>query len=312
MVLHSADIKAWAREEGFDICGIASSRRVTECREFFDAWLGRGYDSDLDYLRRNVEVRFDPDALLPGARTVVVCAVSYRSDISLGQHDPSRPHVASYACCRDYHKSVKKMLQRLLGRIAGALPGVSGRCFTDSAPLLEKWWAMQAGVGSVGRNSLIITPEFGSFVLLGEVVVDVAADEYDAPLDWDPCRGCRLCMQSCPNGAIVGPREIDTRRCISRLTIERDSSVCRSGLSTHGWIFGCDICQSVCPHNRRAPRHVNAAFDPLFDPRGMDREYWLGLDEDAFRRDFSGTPLLRAGLERIRRTLSRSTDDGAE
>lgn len=310
-VLSLSEIKSWARAEGFDLCGAARSEPVTACREAFDRWLANGCDAGMEYMRRNEGVRFDPAELVSGARTVIVCAVSYRSDISLGQLGSPAPRVASYACCRDYHKVLKKMLRRLLGRITEAFPGVSGRCFTDSAPLLEKWWASQAGIGCVGRNSLIITPQWGSFVVLGEVVVDIAADRYDKPLEWEPCGSCTLCMKSCPNGAILPGRTIDARRCISRLTVESGGPAAEEEVPTCGWIFGCDICQAVCPHNRTAPLHVNGAFDPLFDPRVLDGEHWLSLDDERFRTLCGATPMARAGLERIRRTVAAAGGCGA-
>ena len=181
-------------------------------------WSG-GFDGGLGYLRRNVEKRFSPAELMPGARSVVVCGVSYKNDTSLGYGDTAVPKVASYARSGDYHVAVKEMLYETAARLGLKEDGTGFRAFTDTAPLLEKRLACEAGLGFIGRNTLLVSPRYGSFLLLGELVVDVPVDIYDRPYEGIGCGACRRCVEHCPAGALTG-EGLDARRCISRLTVE--------------------------------------------------------------------------------------------
>ena len=180
------------------------------------------------------------------------------------------------------------MLAQLFEALRAAYPGLGGRAFTDTAPLAEKQLAAEAGLGWIGRQSLLVTPQFGTRVLLGELILTDEADAYDTPFGEERCGTCRRCVEACPTGAIAPDRTIDTARCISCRTIEK---VPESDAGLDGWIFGCDCCQSCCPWNLRAPRHRNAAFDPVFDPLAMDAAAWLGMDETAFEVLCGRTPL---------------------
>jgi len=300
-MIDSRYIKDLAAQAGFDMCGIARSRHLADNETAFRRWLAHGYDSSLVYLRNNLDKRFDTGRLVEGARSVVVCAVGYKSEISDGYSAGSTAKVASYACNRDYHKSMKKMLLGMLRVLQERYPSLTGRAFVDSAPLLEKQFAVEAGLGWIGRQSLLVTPEFGSFVLLGELVLCDEADRYDSPYVGAGCGECRRCMEACPTGAIVAPMTVDSSRCISCRTIEADPS---DAVGLHGWIFGCDECQSCCPYNKRAAYHRNAAFDPVFDPRDVAPEQWMAMDEQEFAERFGGTPLKRSGLVRIRKSIS--------
>ena len=256
-------IKHFAKEVGFDLCGVAQYRVFEEDKTFLKGWIEQGYASSLDYLKRNINCRADADRLVEGAKSVIVCAVSYKNKISDGYPTDHQAKVASYACTTDYHSTIKQMLFELCARLKEINPNFSARCFVDSAPIFEKRYAVEAGLGWIGRQSLLITPEFGSFVLLGEIVMTAECDHYDTPREGVGCGECRRCVEACPNGAIK-ERHIDTSRCISCATIEcrTDAKSC----DTHGWIFGCDECQSVCPYNRKAPYFTNEKFTPLFNP----------------------------------------------
>ena len=360
----------WIRRQalgiGFDDCGVARCRRLDERAEGFSAWLAAGNHAGLGYLERHADKRLDPALLVEGARTVVVCLVSCNNgawqESCRPVPDPARPwepypRIASYALARDYHTTIREMLTALLDAVRRRYPGVTGRCFTDTAPLMEKSWAAEAGLGWIGKNSLLVSPRFGSFVLLGEAVLDAPADHYDTPFAGERCGTCRRCMDACPNGAITAPRRLDLRRCISRLTIERPApadaprpaspatGLAEHPVSTetapghspvppadtpaalsanapvpppggtaqsppdvpglHGWLFGCDLCQSVCPYNRQAPRFTHPAFAPLFRPDEMTRETWLALSAAAFRTRMGTTPLVRCGLENLQLRLIR-------
>ena len=298
----SDHIKSAAQRLGFDLCGIARCQKFDVNERAYMRWLDRGYDSSLGYMRNHLDKRFDVRQLVEGAKTVVVCAVSYRSEISGGYDKSDSCKIASYACNRDYHKTLKKMLQSLLRELQTQYPQLHGRAFVDSAPLLEKQYAVEAGLGWIGRQSLLITPEFGSYVLLGELVLDMEADAYDAPYEGVGCGECRRCMDACPTSAIVAPMTIDTSKCISCRTIESDND---TNIDLHGWIFGCEECQNCCPYNRQVAIHRNEAFNPLFDPREISAEEWQAMSEEEFLARFGTTPLKRSGLERIKKNIKK-------
>ena len=296
----SDHIKSAAQRLGFDLCGIARCKNFDVNERAYMRWLELGYDSSLGYMRNHLDKRFDVRQVVEGAKTVVVCAVSYKSEISGGYAESNRCKIASYACNRDYHKTLKKMLLRLLAELQSQYPQLQGRAFVDSAPLLEKQYAVEAGLGWLGRQSLLVTPEFGSYVLLGELVLDAEAEASDVPYEGVGCGECRRCMEACPTSAIVAPMTVNTARCISCRTIESEND---TNIDLHGWIFGCEECQNCCPYNRRAAMHRNEAFNPLFDPRDISAEQWLTMSEEEFSVRFGTTPLKRSGLERIKKNI---------
>ncbi len=296
-MLNSLYIKKLATETGFDLCGIAPCSHLAQNEIYFREWLARGYSANLDYLHANLDKRFDTSRLVASARTVIVCAVSYKNRISEGYPDGFPTKVASYACNTDYHTTIKSMLHALAEGLRAEHPDLRGRAFVDTAPLLEKQLAVEAGLGWIGRQSLLITPQYGSFVLLGELVVDAECDSYDKPFEGSRCGRCNNCIESCPTHAIVAPKVVDATRCISCHTVERTPS---ADVDLDGWIFGCDRCQSCCPHNVKAPPHTAAAFDPVFNPLTMTHEDWLAMSDDDFDARFGTTPLKRSGLARIK------------
>ena len=301
-MLDHRNIKRLAAGEGFDLCGIAPCRHLAENEARFREWLAAGYQSSLDYLERNADKRFDPRRLVERARTAVVCAVAYKNRASEGYPPGCRTRIASYACAADYHTTIRDRLRRMRAALKAAHPALEGRAFVDTAPLCEKQLAVEAGLGWIGRQSLLVTPQYGSFVLLGELILTDEADAYDAPFEGEGCGRCRRCLESCPTGALVRSRMLATGRCIASHTIEKEPG---TEVDLHGWIFGCDACQSCCPHNLRAPLHRDPAFDPLFDPLAMDEAAWLALDEARFGELFGRTPLTRSGLRRIQRNIRR-------
>lgn len=305
-MLPSEYIKQTAFRAGFDLCGIARCRHLADNERHFRQWLSEGRSGGLAYLERNLDKRFDPALLVDGARTVVVCAVSCKSAISDGYPADARAKVASYGCAVDYHTTIKAMLKQMSEQIRAEYPEVSGRAFTDSAPLLEKQFAVEAGLGWIGRQSLLVTPRYGSFVLLGELVLDAEVDSYDSPLEGVGCGECRRCVEACPAGAVLPSRSIDASLCIACATVEaqhRTTGSTADSIDLHGWIFGCDECQSCCPYNRRALPHRLSAFDPLFDPREMTTADWQQMTDEEFNKKFSSTPLSRSGLELLKRNL---------
>ena len=302
VILEAKHIKKVALDAGLDLCGVTSCHSFPINRAAFEGWLKEGYDSSLNYMRNNIDMRFDVGQMVEGARSVVVCAVSYKSEISGGYSAADKCKIASYACNRDYHKTLKKMLKAMLRELQTTYPSLEGRAFVDSAPILEKQYAVEAGLGWIGRQSLLVTPEYGTYVLLGELVLNAEVDELDKPLEGVGCGECRRCMDACPTGAIVKPMTINTSRCISCHTIEAEPS---AKINLNGWIFGCDECQNCCPYNKKAKPHSSALFDPMFDPRETTAEQWMTMAEEEFAEKFGSTPLKRSGLERIKANIRR-------
>lgn len=290
-----------ALEVGFDLVGVVRAEHLAEEHNHFNEWLLDGNASTLDYLKRNVEKRFDASLLVDGARSVIICAISYLSSYSRGYEKGAKTKIASYALARDYHITIKELLSQLAERLKVYNPQLRYRAFTDSAPLAEKSHAARGGLGWIGRNSLLVTPSHGSMLHLGELIIDDEVDKYDTPMEAVGCGECRRCIEACPNGAILADRTIDTRRCISCRTIEREAE--QEHINLDGWIFGCDACQIVCPYNKRAPLHANPLFDPLFDPTALGAKEWHEMSEEEFSAMAGTTPLTRAGLDRIKRNV---------
>ncbi len=301
-------IHAAAREVGFSLCGVAKCRSLDVSRARFEGWLASGCADGLDYLSHNIDKRFDPAQLVEGAKTVIICALNYRNAITNGYSAEARCRVASYACTTDYHRTIKAMLREVFARLCQSNPTLTGRAFVDSAPLAEKAWAVEAGLGWIGRQSLLITREYGSTVLLGALVVCDEADSYDSPYEGDGCGECRRCVEACPNRAIGSERMIDPRRCISRLTIEREA-VMPDHCGLHGWVFGCEECQNVCPYNHSKPIATLPAIAPTFDPRTMTEVDWQTMSDDEFKARFGRTPMARSGLDRIVEAVGNSKFD---
>ncbi|MBU0546241.1 tRNA epoxyqueuosine(34) reductase QueG [Patescibacteria group bacterium] len=307
----SEDIKRFAREAGADLVGIAPAvldedfarKNLAYLKDFID----EGRHGGMKYLE-DFEKRVSSESLLPGARSVVVIGVNYYREAAV-DGDAREPTgiIARYAYGRDYHKVIRKLLKEIAGFIGGRM-----RVCVDSAPLMEKAYAVAAGLGFIGKNTTLITPGFGSYVLLGEIITDVEL-AYDAPVS-GTCGNCTRCLEACPTKAFIGPKKMDARRCISYLTIEHKGPIAddlKKGMGKR--IFGCDICQEVCPYNLRLPQEL--AFKGLKESRIAGSELDLneilkiGSDEEFLRR-FAGSPLMRAGREGMRRNAGIAMGNG--
>lgn len=316
-VIPAREIKEAALGAGFSLCGIAPYRRLTEHTARLEGWVAGGMHGSLGYMERNIGKRTDPRELFPATGAVVVCAVNYRNT-AWDVPDDGRPRIASYAFSPDYHDSIKTMLRRTAETLQVSYPWLRGRTLTDTAPLLEKAWAVEAGLGWIGRNSLLVTPRFGSAVILGELLINAQVDVYDRPHDPDGCGACRRCIEACPAGAVGECRTIDTSRCISRLTVEPRADALFTtateggGLPISGWVFGCDDCQRCCPHNRSKPAGENPLFRPVIDPLAFDREFCRSMDLSRFHALFRGTPLERPGLDKVYKRIKALVGGGKE
>lgn len=301
-MIRYSDIVNISQSEGFDACGVARPQLLTSNTRRLKEWIDAGNVASLDYMCRNIDKREDITQMVEGAKSVIVCAVSYKSDVNSHYTSSTRGKIASYACNGDYHKTIKKMLLRMLSSLKELYPDVEGRAFVDSAPIFEKQYAVNAGLGWIGRQSLLVSPTLGTYILLGELVINCQVDRYDKPIEEVGCAECRRCVEACPNGAINADRTIDARRCISCQTIEQRNV---KGIDLHGWIFGCDECQMCCPYNQKAPNHKNPNFNPLFSPNAISPEQWLTMSEEEFECRFGKTPLKRSGLQRIQYNLNK-------
>jgi len=297
----TAELKRRAEAEGFDMIGVASAGALERDAASLDAWLGAGRQATMTWMERYRDRRKDPRVLLPGCRSVVVVAVSYWPGAEAAETPPGAARVALYARARDYHKTMGRRLKRLAAWLADE-SGETTRAFVDTGPVLERAWAQQAGLGWIGKNANLLTQRAGSWLLLGELL-SATELEPDAGPHADHCGTCTACLDACPTAAIVDPGVVDARKCIAYWTIEHRGPVPEERREHNGdWIFGCDICQQVCPWNEaHATVSSGDAFEPRDDLRGLDPADILALDEASFRARYSGTPLMRAKWEGLRR-----------
>ena len=299
-------IKDWGRELGFQQIGI-SGLELGEHEAHLQRWLDAGYQGEMDYMAAHGRKRSHPDELVPGTLRVVSLRMDYLpGDTRMAQRlqEPENAYVSRYALGRDYHKLIRKRLQQLAERIQQAIGPFGYRAFVDSAPVLEKAIAEQAGLGWIGKNTLVLNRKAGSYFFLGELFVDIALPE-DAPHASEHCGRCSACLDICPTAAFVGPYVLDARRCISYLTIELKGPIPEELRAPIGnRVFGCDDCQMVCPWNRFA----KATEQPDFQPRhGLDNAELAELfrwSEEEFLSRTEGSPLRRAGYERWLRNLA--------
>jgi epoxyqueuosine reductase len=286
-----------ARDLGFDRLRIAAARALDRDARALDRWLDAGRHAGMGWMARSAELRRDPRRVLPGCKSVVSLAWNHGP----GGADRSRhAGIARYARGRDYHRVLGTRLSRLAAWLAAA-SGVPARAFVDSGPLLERAWAEASGLGWIGKNSCVITRDLGSWILLGEILSAAALEPDDGPHE-DLCGTCTACLEACPTTAILPDRTVDANRCISYWTIEHRGAVPEEQRAGSGdWLFGCDVCQEVCPWNRRFGREPERPEDAGPDLETLDPIEILGMDERTFRRRYSGTALMRARWDGMRR-----------
>lgn len=306
-MLTAEAVRQRAREEGFDLCGIAPAEAFPELRLLCE-WLDRGYAGEMQYMARTAARRADVRAVLPSARSVVMLGVVYNVDrpYSVERADPREAKIARYAWGDDYHVVIRAQLDRLTTWMREAVgDGFEAKAYVDTGPVQERIYALHAGLGWIGKNTCLINPELGSWLFLAAIICS-ARLEPDAPA-LDQCGSCTLCLEACPTGALVEPRVLDATRCLSYLTIELRGPIpetLRPDVGAH--VFGCDICQDVCPWNLTPAtgRSASATWLPrpvLDGPRASD--LWRRSDED-LQALLQGSALERAGLRGLRRNLA--------
>lgn len=300
-------IKSLAADHGFSFCTIAKSELLQDAEAYLETWLKKGKHGSMSYMENHRQVRVNPNELLPGAKSVICLAYNYYTKQT---QVPGTLKIAKYAYGRDYHKVMKRKMKALAKEIKEKLPAFNFRCFVDSAPILEREWARKSGLGWMGKNTMIINPKMGSFFFLGEIVCDVELTP-DPPIK-DYCGTCTSCLDTCPTGALEEPYRMDGSKCISYATIELKDETIPSDFKgkMEDWIFGCDICQDVCPWNRFSVEHNESAFNPIPDLVEMTRNQWQNLTTEQFNDLFEGSAVKRTKFEGLKRNIRFATQSG--
>jgi len=297
----TAHLKTRALAIGFDLVGIASAVEPPHYASF-QHWIAERFHAGMEYLARRAGLRGHPNRLLPGARSVIVAAMNYAvADADAVPVGPSHGEVARFARGTDYHRVIRGRLRLLAEELRQLAPEARCRATADSAPMMERDFAQLAGLGWCGKNTTLITEQFGSWVVLGTLITTAELTP-DAPMADSRCGSCRACLDACPTGALVAPFRLDARRCLSYWTIEHrgpipDEMAERLG----GRVFGCDACQQACPYNRNTAPSRHAEFQPRPGVHPIDLQRLLAVDESGFRAMFPESPLLRTGCRRLQR-----------
>lgn len=311
---YSQLIKEEAYRLGFNSCGIAEARFLEEEAPRLEEWLRRGYQGSMHWMENHFDKRLDPRRLVPGARSVISVMLNYYPEESQPE---GVPQVAKYAYGEDYHWVMKRKLKDLLAYIRDEIGEVEGRAFVDSAPVMDRVWARESGLGWQGKHTLMLSKGIGSYYLLGELIVDLELVA-DPPVT-EHCGSCTRCIDACPTEAIIAPNLLDSNKCISYLTIElKEETPRRYQDQMEDWAFGCDICQDVCPWNKFAQPTEEEAFNPHPELLEMERKEWEEITEETFRRVFKKSAVKRAkyqGLKeniRFLRPQGERREDGAD
>lgn len=288
---------------GFDACGFARARRLEKEERRLEEWLNQGRHGQMLWMENHFDKRVDPTKLVPGAKSVVSVLASYHHpDHEEHAEIKGKPKISKYAQSRDYHKVFKDKLYKLFEYSRNVIGNIQGRVFVDSAPVLDKAWAAQAGIGWIGKNSMLLNKKYGSYFFIGEMIID--AEFVYNEVTTDHCGSCTRCIDACPTDAIYEPYRVDATKCISYLTIELKEDMPEDYKEEVGeWMFGCDICQEVCPWNQDAPYGSIDDLKPREELQNVDTEYWEELDLEKYNRITEGTPVRRAKYEKFRKNV---------
>lgn len=295
-------IKQVSAELGFSYCGIARSKQLDEDARRLEAWLSRGYNGSMAYMNNYFDLRIDPSKLVPGAKSVITLLMNYYPSEKQPAHHPK---ISKYAYGKDYHLVIRQRLNELLERIREIAGPVEGRGFVDSAPVLERAWARETGLGWIGKNGNLLTRNSGSFFFIATLITDLEFDHYDDPYAKDYCGTCRKCIDACPTDAIEPDRVVNGSKCISYFTIElKDALIPEEQKGKfQNWLFGCDICQDVCPWNRFSSPTQEKEFSPLPGLFDLDAAEWEAMGEEKFKVLFRDSPIKRTKYKGIMRNL---------
>jgi epoxyqueuosine reductase len=294
----AAEIKRRAHDLGFDLVGIANAS-PSKYRDYYRKWLDDGQAGTMEYLARRFEERTDVATYMPGAKSVICVAVNYHVPLE-SQSNSRQGRIARYALGDDYHEHIKTRLHALADWFRSIAPDALTRCGVDTAPIMEKELAARAGIGWMGKNTCIINPTIGSWLLLGEIITNLELPPDDPAAD--RCGSCRRCIDACPTQAITGEYQLDARKCISYLTIEhRDDIAADLQAKIGDWLYGCDICQDVCPWNNKAPAAIADMLQPRFESGSLDVDEVASWSDDDYREKLRGSAMKRVKLPVLQR-----------
>ena len=298
---HSALIKSLAAGLGFNYCGIAKAALLTDDAKRLEQWLAKGMQGNMQYMENHFDLRIDPTKLVPGAKSVITLLLNYFPE---EQPYSETPKIAKYAYGQDYHEVIRDKMKLLIGLIKEKIGEINGRGFVDSAPVLERAWAVKSGLGWVGKNGNLINKQQGSFFFIATLITDLEL-EYDAPYIKDFCGTCTKCIDSCPTDAILPDKVIDGSKCISYFTIELKEALIPESMKGKfdNWMFGCDTCQDVCPWNRFSEGTKEESFRPIPAILNFTFNQWEELTEENFKEIFKHSPLKRSKYKGIKRNL---------
>ena len=298
---HTQQIRSFVRELGFDFCGIARAQQLDEDARRLEQWLNKGLHGNMQYMENYFDLRIDPTKLVPGAKSVITVLLNYFPQQT---QQPGTPNISKYAYGKDYHEVIKSKLHALLALINEHIGEVHGRGFVDSAPVLERSWAQRSGLGWIGKNGNLLNKQQGSFFFIATLIVDIEL-EYDDPFAKDYCGSCRKCIDACPTGAITDSKVINGSQCISYYTIELKDMLLPDDKKGQfaDWMFGCDVCQDVCPWNRFAKPTRETGFAPIPEILNFTTKEWESLTEEAFKQIFRHSPMKRAKYQGIQRNI---------
>ncbi|RPI05599.1 MAG: tRNA epoxyqueuosine(34) reductase QueG [Ignavibacteriae bacterium] len=306
----SGRIKKKAAEIGFSSIGIARAEIIHDEEKHMREWLDRGFQASMQWMERDAGKRSDVATVLPQAKSVICVALNYYAPVP-HTHSPAVGKISRYAWGDDYHEVMRDRLELLSEFLMSEIPGAATKYYVDTGPVMDKAWAVRAGIGWLGKHSNVITRKFGSWVFLGEILIDVEL-EYDNPA-LDLCGSCTACLDACPTQAIVQPYVVDSNKCISYLTIEHRGDLPKERVTKfENWIYGCDICQDVCPWNRFQKETDEPAFHPREENRAPELTELAGMSQEEFSRRFKNSPIKRtkhSGLTRNAKAIIESFPD---
>lgn len=298
---HTQFIKQAAQQLGFDFCGIAKAKQLDDDARRLEKWLSQNMNGSMQYMANHFDLRVDPTKLVPGAKSVITLLKNYYPS---QQQTETAAKVSKYAFGKDYHEVIRAQLKALLSQMHTQIGEVNGRGFIDSAPVLERSWALQSGLGWIGKNGNLINKQQGSFFFIATLIVDVEL-QYDDAYAKDFCGSCTRCIDACPTEAILPNKVVDGSKCISYYTIELKDQLIPDNMKGKfdDWLFGCDTCQDVCPWNRFSKPHQEAQFEPLNEVLNFSIKDWEMLTEESFKTIFKNSPIKRSKYQGIQRNL---------
>lgn len=299
---HTKLVKRLSAQLGFSYCGIAKAEKLEDDARRLEGWLNKGMHGNMHYMENHFDLRIDPTLLVPGARSVITLLCNYYPEQQQELND--EPRISKYAYGADYHEVIREKLRHFLSLLQDEVGEVQGRGFVDSAPVLERSWAKRSGLGWLGKNGNLITKQQGSFFFIATLITDLQL-EPDPPFIQDFCGTCNKCVEACPTDAILPGKVVDGSKCISYFTIELKDMLIPGEMQGkfQNWMFGCDVCQDVCPWNRFSKPTTEGGFTPIPEIFNLTTKDWEEMTEESFKTIFRHSPLKRSKFKGIQRNL---------